>query len=376
MLVYGIGPTAALLWLPLVVAVTLTLAAGGADPAALIGLWVPELQDLRRPVAADRVLRVAWDRGALRDVGGACAGGSPSTPSRGCSRRTGTCSSTGRAPESWMLLYPAFVGLVLAAVFAPSTAESSPTSPSSSRKLSAAVRCRRRRRAVPVRPPAPHDHPTARALPPAGRPRPGRCARPRLRDRGRGRPRLSSGSNGAGKTTLLRMLCRRATAPETGHLDRRPPGSLLSSMPASAPQLTGRENADAARRAPGLTRPERAGDRRVRSERPGRGLRHPVPSYSQGMRARLGFRGGEQPTPGAAARRGARGARPRVPHAGWRTGRARQTWDGGGIVVAAGHDHAEAVAPVHAGPADRERTGHGGRPFRDVQRTYLGDRRP
>ena len=119
MLVYGVGPTAALLWLPFVVAVTLTLAAGGGVPRRADRTLVPQLQDLRRPVAADRVLRVAGDRGALRDVRRACAGGSISTRSRGSSRRSGTCSCTGRAPEAWQLVYPAFVGLVLAAIFVP-----------------------------------------------------------------------------------------------------------------------------------------------------------------------------------------------------------------------------------------------------------------
>src|SRR5215207_1417218 len=44
MAIYGVAPTPALLWLPVVVAVTSALAAGFAYPASLFGLWFWELR--------------------------------------------------------------------------------------------------------------------------------------------------------------------------------------------------------------------------------------------------------------------------------------------------------------------------------------------
>jgi lipopolysaccharide transport system permease protein len=43
MLVYGVAPTAAVLWVPVAFAVTVALAAALAYPAALIGVWYPEM---------------------------------------------------------------------------------------------------------------------------------------------------------------------------------------------------------------------------------------------------------------------------------------------------------------------------------------------
>jgi homopolymeric O-antigen transport system permease protein len=51
MAVYGIAPTSAVLWLPLLMAVTLALAAALAYPAALLALWVRDLRNLIISVA-------------------------------------------------------------------------------------------------------------------------------------------------------------------------------------------------------------------------------------------------------------------------------------------------------------------------------------
>ena len=53
---YGVGPTLALLWLPVVVAATLLLALGVAWPAALLGLWAAE----RHRCSPARPLRVLF----------------------------------------------------------------------------------------------------------------------------------------------------------------------------------------------------------------------------------------------------------------------------------------------------------------------------
>lgn len=46
MIVYGVAPTAAVLWVPVALAVTIVLSAALAYPAALIGLWYPEYQGI------------------------------------------------------------------------------------------------------------------------------------------------------------------------------------------------------------------------------------------------------------------------------------------------------------------------------------------
>ncbi len=43
MAVYGVAPTLAILWLPVVIGATVLLAAGVAYPAALLGIWMPEI---------------------------------------------------------------------------------------------------------------------------------------------------------------------------------------------------------------------------------------------------------------------------------------------------------------------------------------------
>ena len=43
MAVYGVAPTLAMLWLPVVIVATLLLAIGVAYPAALLGIWMPEI---------------------------------------------------------------------------------------------------------------------------------------------------------------------------------------------------------------------------------------------------------------------------------------------------------------------------------------------
>ena len=100
------------------------------------------------------------------------------------------------------------------------------------------------------------------------------------------------GRNGAGKTTLLRVLagilgCDRGTV-------ERAPGvrsSLLSLQVGFLPQLTGRENATLSGMLLGLRRrevAERLGDIVAFAEL-GHVIDDPIATWSDGMRARLGF---------------------------------------------------------------------------------------
>ena len=99
------------------------------------------------------------------------------------------------------------------------------------------------------------------------------------------------GPSGAGKTTLLRALGG-ILPPDEGSLRvRGRVASLLSVDAGLTPVLTGRENAVLLGVLAGLARHEaRAAldDIRERTNL-GEAFEHPVSSYSQGMRARLGF---------------------------------------------------------------------------------------
>ena len=150
------------------------------------------------------------------------------------------------------------------------------------------------------------------------------------------------GPNGAGKTTLLRVLAGVLPA-DTGSvsIDGRV-GSLLSIQAGVTPLLTGRENAMLLGVLKGLSRNEsRLALEEVR-ERSGLGdsFEHPVSSYSQGMRARLGFAVVDRLEPQVLLLDEVHEALDHDFRRGMEE-RARGIVEAGGIVVAAGHDHAE-----------------------------------
>ncbi len=150
------------------------------------------------------------------------------------------------------------------------------------------------------------------------------------------------GPNGAGKTTLLRVLAGVLPADAGSANVEGRVGSLLSIQAGVTSALTGRENAFLLGVLHGSSRREARRSLDAVRDRSGLadGFERPVSSYSQGMRARLGFAVIEQ-------------ARPQVLlldevfealDAEFRElmeARAQQIREEGGIVVAAGHDHAE-----------------------------------
>jgi ABC-type polysaccharide/polyol phosphate transport system ATPase subunit len=183
------------------------------------------------------------------------------------------------------------------------------------------------------------------------------------------------GPSGSGKTTLLRVVAG-VLEPDTGRVDvRGRVGSLLSIDAGLMGLLTGRENSELLGVLAGLSRrssrealPAVAG--RVHLEE---SFDQPVASYSQGMRARLGFAVAEETDPGVLLLDEVHEAldhefREIVER------RARAMIDAGGIVMAAGHDH-----PLLDRLCDRaillkrgEVVADG--PFAQVRRAYLGDR--
>jgi ABC-type polysaccharide/polyol phosphate transport system ATPase subunit len=148
------------------------------------------------------------------------------------------------------------------------------------------------------------------------------------------------GPSGSGKTTLLRTIAG-VLAPDAGTIAVR--GQVASRRAVDAglmPALTGRENARLLGVLAGLSRAE--AHRRVETIRERAGLGdefdHPVASFSQGMRARLGFAVAEQIDPTILLLDEVHEA---LDHE-FRLvveQRAAETLRRGGIVLAAGHDH-------------------------------------
>lgn len=150
------------------------------------------------------------------------------------------------------------------------------------------------------------------------------------------------GENGAGKSTLLRALAGVLPADEGRVSVRGRIGSLLSVDGGLMPSLTGRENALLVAVLAGMSKQHAVGALETIGElsRLGEAFERPVSTYSQGQRARLGFAVIEQSDPevllldevhealdGDSRRR----LEERAAEIRWR----------GGIVIAAGHDHAQ-----------------------------------
>ena len=148
------------------------------------------------------------------------------------------------------------------------------------------------------------------------------------------------GATGSGKTTLLRVIAGVLPADEgTIEVGGRI-GSLLSIDAGLLPTLTGRENAMLLGVLAGLSRAEARSALDAMRELSGLGdsFDRPASSFSQGMRARLAFSAAELAGPEILLLDEVHEA---FDHSFRETlaERALATLEGGGIVVAAGHDH-------------------------------------
>jgi ABC-type polysaccharide/polyol phosphate transport system ATPase subunit len=180
------------------------------------------------------------------------------------------------------------------------------------------------------------------------------------------------GPSGAGKTTLLRSIAG-IFVPDAGTIDvRGRVGSLLSIDAGLMSVLSGRENTALLAVLEGMSRRDaRASLETIRERsRLGDAFDRPVSSYSQGMRARLGFAVADETDPEILLLDEVHEAldhefRDVVEE------RARAIVDRGGIVVAAGHDHpllerlCTRAFLMSEGRIERDG------PFADVQRDYL-----
>jgi lipopolysaccharide transport system ATP-binding protein len=148
------------------------------------------------------------------------------------------------------------------------------------------------------------------------------------------------GRTGSGKTTFLRLLAQ-VLLPDEGRVEVRGRiGSLLSVQAGLLTPLTGRENSMLLGVLAGLSR-EEVRERLARiKERSGLGdaFERSVSSYSQGMRARLGFAVADSTDPEILLLDEVHEAVDQH-YRGVLESRAKSIRGGGGIVVAAGHDH-------------------------------------
>jgi ABC-type polysaccharide/polyol phosphate export permease len=118
MAAYGIAPTSAFVWLPLVVLVNVFLAVAAAYAASLLGLWLREL----KPFLLSFVRMLFFLSPGLVPLSET----SPHirsllrlNPLTGLFEAYRAIFLTGRAPAAWELLYPTLIGAVMLVVLVP-----------------------------------------------------------------------------------------------------------------------------------------------------------------------------------------------------------------------------------------------------------------
>jgi lipopolysaccharide transport system permease protein len=117
MAIYGVAPTPWILMLPLVVAVTLFFATACAFPAAVIGLWMPELAPFVMS-AARATYFVAPGLVALSSIYGHTHDLLIVNPLTGLFEGFRDALLYGQAPQWWELAYPtAFAALLIVAIY-------------------------------------------------------------------------------------------------------------------------------------------------------------------------------------------------------------------------------------------------------------------
>lgn len=180
------------------------------------------------------------------------------------------------------------------------------------------------------------------------------------------------GASGSGKTTLLRTMAG-VLHPDAGRIEISGRlASLLSIEAGLLPVLSGRENAQLLGVLAGLTRRETRGMLDEIKARSGLGTNFelPVTSFSQGMRARLGFAVADAIDPQILLLDEVHEALDHEFRAVVEA-RAKSILDGGGIVVAAGHDHPMLERLCNRGFLMKDGALEYDGPFLDVQRRYL-----
>jgi lipopolysaccharide transport system permease protein len=118
MAIYGVAPTPAILWLPAAIAVTLLLSIGVAYPAALLGIWMPEIGPL--VVSFVRVLFfIAPGLVPLSQITGTAHDLLLINPMTGIFETYRDALLYGDSPGAIEMLYPAALGVALLGLFVP-----------------------------------------------------------------------------------------------------------------------------------------------------------------------------------------------------------------------------------------------------------------
>lgn len=118
MAVYGVAPTPAILWMPVVLATTVLFALACSFPAALFGLWFFELIGFAQ--SAVRVLFfLAPGMVALAQIGGEAGELVRLNPLTGIFEAYRDVLLYGQSPAAWELLYPIGFSVLLLAFFVP-----------------------------------------------------------------------------------------------------------------------------------------------------------------------------------------------------------------------------------------------------------------
>jgi lipopolysaccharide transport system permease protein len=118
MAVYRVEPTFALLWFPLVVLANIVLAVGCAYPAAIFGLWFPDLRVFA--ISAVRTLYfLAPGLVALAEIPDGATGLIRLNPLTGLFEGYRSVFLYGETPAAWHVLYPMAIGVLLLALTVP-----------------------------------------------------------------------------------------------------------------------------------------------------------------------------------------------------------------------------------------------------------------
>jgi ABC-type polysaccharide/polyol phosphate export permease len=118
MAAYGVAPTAAVLWLPVLVAVTFLVALAAAYPAVLAGLWFPQANNALTG-AARATFFIAPGLVALDTVGASAQDWLRANPLTGVFEAFRNVFLEGTPPEAWQLGIPVAIALVALSVFVP-----------------------------------------------------------------------------------------------------------------------------------------------------------------------------------------------------------------------------------------------------------------
>jgi lipopolysaccharide transport system permease protein len=118
MAVYEIAPTAAVVWLPVVIAVNVVLAVACAYGAALVGLWFADLRPFLVSVVR-AMFFLAPGLVPLSEVGGRADELLRVNPLTGLFEAYRSVLLDGERPAAWQLLFPLAAAALLLAVFVP-----------------------------------------------------------------------------------------------------------------------------------------------------------------------------------------------------------------------------------------------------------------